>query len=319
MKNNQLEQFKKDGEGIHLTSSEKNTVRGRLHAYMQHNPVQEKRGHVSPFWMFSRAFHRHVVAYALVIGLAVVSASTVYAAQQSLPGELLYVLKTDVVEPTSEFFVVSDRARTTLLTSHLQNRLEESVEILDEPNAESRLSIAGQKLIDTTDRARKHISESDDLSVEEKIEAQKNFLSFIEAHQEIVDETGSSELTAIVEQNQNIFEESLSETIESYTKTASSEDVHDHFEDTIDDIEKKLDTNITNEQRNILTEGINESLVYLSEENVNDALRTLILHDQDAEVIGIIAEITATITETEGGTVRGEVFDLSTSPFDAVE
>jgi hypothetical protein len=124
-----IKQFMKAAHAIRLTDEAKSRMRQRLTAHMRAHPLpvlspyQRFIGAVSPFMHLPR-----VPVFALALMLVLVTAfgsATTFAAEGSLPGDPLYLLKVNVIEPVRGLLAVSTEAKTAWRVSVAEARLNE--------------------------------------------------------------------------------------------------------------------------------------------------------------------------------------------------
>ncbi|PIQ78424.1 hypothetical protein COV82_01015 [Candidatus Peregrinibacteria bacterium CG11_big_fil_rev_8_21_14_0_20_46_8] len=122
-----FEQFREEAKKLSLTASEKSTVREFLVAHMQSHPVAEQpvATHQS-FWSFLRAIQTVPAALLLILFMSI---GTGFAAERSLPGDILYPIKVNITENVRTFVAVSPEAKINWETERAGRRLEE-VEVL---------------------------------------------------------------------------------------------------------------------------------------------------------------------------------------------
>ncbi|GMU73954.1 MAG: hypothetical protein AMXMBFR44_1530 [Candidatus Campbellbacteria bacterium] len=294
MNTNPLEQFKTDLKQVRLSEHERTEMHSTLQLFVKTNPVHapvRSRG-----WMRAHVLHRAVFAYALG-ALLIVTLPTVYASGQSLPGDTLYALKVNVLEPTTEFLSFNNEARAERTTEHTQQRLREIASVRTDERHAEKISVASNELEEGVNRVRKHLRESEDISLQKKIEIQKDLLSVVEAHETILDTVSSSTKNNELAETQVVLENELIETIGSFVETADTDTVLDHIEDSIEKIQERVKSVAYEEERTILEQGVSETIAELAEGNTDEALQTLILSEQDAEAFDVVQNLTAEDTQ----------------------
>jgi hypothetical protein len=109
-----------------LSSQEKATMRALVFNYRKPITIPVK----SPlqWWMMPQ----FVMPVALVLLLTVVGTGTTYAAQTSLPGDILYPLKINVVENIKVALAVGPKAKAQVHTELAAQRLDEAQELASE-------------------------------------------------------------------------------------------------------------------------------------------------------------------------------------------
>lgn len=116
--------LQKETENMRLTSAEKSAMRARLEAAMA--GVSSVPTHVptkSPYqWIFApRSFVLAAVAFLLVV-----STGTSYAAEGSLPGGVLYPVKTNILEPLTVALASTPAAKAEANASIATTRVQEA-------------------------------------------------------------------------------------------------------------------------------------------------------------------------------------------------
>lgn len=113
-----LQPLKRDG----LTRDERENIRRELRVFMAEHPVREE---ISAWSWTSMSLHRFAsgaVAFALVL---TVGAGTSYAAEGTLPGDLLYPIKLGVNERVAGALASGPKAKATWHAERATRRLEE--------------------------------------------------------------------------------------------------------------------------------------------------------------------------------------------------
>ena len=132
--------IKKAGENISLTPTERERMRTVLHAYMEMKPIRAQQARVSSTsWNWFLTFRP--VAAILVLALFASSAGVSYAAEDALPGDVLYAVKTRINEPVRGALAVSASAKATWATDVAGERVKEAATLA----AAGRLSTTTQQ------------------------------------------------------------------------------------------------------------------------------------------------------------------------------
>lgn len=116
--------IRKAGEEITLSNEERERMRHTLQAYMQMKPLRAP-AHPVPL-TFGWFFSMRPVAAVVVLALFISSAGISYAAEDALPGDLLYPVKTHVNEPIQGALAVSDSAKAAWAMSVAGERVKEA-------------------------------------------------------------------------------------------------------------------------------------------------------------------------------------------------
>lgn len=133
MKNLPFEELiKKAGKEIRLSTDERARMLSVLHEHIASNPVRKPAARFAAY----RAMIDMVLAYArrpafafaaAVLIIMVFGGATAYAAQGSLPGDPLYAVKVDVMEPLQTALTFSAAGKIVLQQTLAERRLDEAV------------------------------------------------------------------------------------------------------------------------------------------------------------------------------------------------
>ena len=124
-----IDQFKKSADEVRLSDGVASRMRARLVAYIHAHPVpspyQRFLGILSPFAFLART---PVIAVPLIF-LVAFGAASAYAASGALPGDILYPMKTNLIEPMRGLFALSDEAKAAWKVELAEERLAELEEL----------------------------------------------------------------------------------------------------------------------------------------------------------------------------------------------
>lgn len=134
----EIEQFKRDVTDIHLSQEEKDKMKKKILS-----TISYKRK-VSPY--FSLSF---VPVYALLL-LLIITVPIVNAAQSSLPGEPLYMVKTSVIEKVQETMAFSQEEKTEFYAHTTSKRLSEAAALIKEGKANEKILGEVEKTIEAS-------------------------------------------------------------------------------------------------------------------------------------------------------------------------
>lgn len=128
--------LKEKAEGVRFSADEKSQMKNRLHSFMRMYPVrnaeprrqdmQESKKNIIANLAFFRL--KYMTAFALAI-LLFVSGGMTYAAEGSLPGDLLYPVKLHVSEPVRQYLSFSTESKAQLEAELAKKRLAEAEEM----------------------------------------------------------------------------------------------------------------------------------------------------------------------------------------------
>jgi Domain of unknown function (DUF5667) len=124
--------LKKHSDTLRLSADEKARLRGAIRQVMIETPgfVKPKpHGLVrSPYWWVSR-HPKLVSALSGTAAALLLMSGTAYAAQGSLPGDVLYPIKVSVTEPLEGALAISAQAKAQWNASIAQERVDEAAEL----------------------------------------------------------------------------------------------------------------------------------------------------------------------------------------------
>lgn len=123
---NNPKQFKKLAHALKLSSAEKAAMRGDLSRYMMAHPVVGQAAR-SPFSM--RALRSRKSISAIVITSVLVGGATSFAAENTVPGDILYPVKTNVNEVVRGALAVTPQAKAAWDVELVNRRLGEMEKI----------------------------------------------------------------------------------------------------------------------------------------------------------------------------------------------
>lgn len=207
---NLLKQFKKGSREVRLTVEEKSAMRQALLKFARENPVvhtsraKNSRTVVSPY-SFMRKARGFKVLSATVIGGILIGGTVSFAAEGSLPGNVLYPVKTEVNERVRGVMAVTPHAKAGWDIRLVERRLSEMKEVgLIETVPLETKEAARKNVKKYTERAQKRIVELDDNDDEEALVIAENLARILQSHESML-------LDDIHKRNNDITEERLSD------------------------------------------------------------------------------------------------------------
>lgn len=121
------EDFRKQADMIRLTDAERESIRARVLGMPASQAVR------SPYVAFSHFPYSRGIAFALSLVLVVGgTGGTLYAAEGSLPGDILYGVKTGITEPIAGALAVSEEAEVRFHEDIATKRLSEAEALAEE-------------------------------------------------------------------------------------------------------------------------------------------------------------------------------------------
>ena len=194
------EQFKKKSETIRLRASERNDLRDRLNSYMEYHPLPadlktvkkapvQKQGlgiisepfkAISVNMTYVRSF-AGVFAVFMVVGVPII-------AEKSVPGDMLYAVKTNITEEVRASLTLSPYAKVEWETARLERRVAEARLLATEgkltPEAEATVALAVKE---HTDAAQEGIASMRETDEDEAAMAEITFASAMEVQSEVLE------------------------------------------------------------------------------------------------------------------------------------
>jgi hypothetical protein len=122
-----LEQLHERLHAFSMQSSVRDAIRERLVAYMEVHPLAIENVPVVSPWSYLHIHALRVVAIFVVVG--VVSSSVAFAAEGTIPGDVLYPVKTDITEPLIGTLQATPEAKGAWNATVAERRLSEATEL----------------------------------------------------------------------------------------------------------------------------------------------------------------------------------------------
>jgi hypothetical protein len=187
--------LKKAGEEMSLTQEQRQRMRGVLHAYMEMKPIRA-RTHVTSVSTFSWFFSARPIAAVLVLALFASSVGISYAAENALPGDVLYPIKTDVNEPVQGALATTASAKAAWAMSVAGERVQEAATLA----AEDKLSTSTQQALQSNfethaDIAAQAIAQQASSSPTASAETAISFQAQLAEYQNVLAQVGSTTMS----------------------------------------------------------------------------------------------------------------------------
>lgn len=279
-------QIKTSLQRVRLTERERDHIRRSI-------PTESFAG--EPYLLplpspYAKLFTRARLAFVcLVVLLLATAVPATYAAEKSLPGDPLYPIKTDVIEPIIEAFTLDQRERAEKVIKNAERRLEELMILFEVEEEEENIAIASDAFVKKMVKARNEISA---LNVPEsaKIELQKKLLTTLETYVAVLERNGGDHYRSIIENvstSGNSLQEDFVASIDTLFDASDTDTVRDTINSIVNSFSEEMEVESTIEDAriNILTDAIDDAADELEHDDAREALKTLILSGQDAEVI----------------------------------
>lgn len=165
---NKIKQLKK----IKLEAEEKNSIRDFLSVRIG---MDERHIYHKPFLIFNLFKHKTMFAGILAVIILLTSGGTTFAAENALPGDVLYSVKTHVNEKVMEVLARNDEKKADLSTRLAERRLDEAdkLSVKGKLNPDNSAQIAEQlkKHLDKTNELVKKLEEKGNIQAASRVNA----------------------------------------------------------------------------------------------------------------------------------------------------
>lgn len=170
-----------------LTTGEKLNMFENIRAYSNANPVKSK---------YTLLF-KHSFAYASMFALFIGTSATSIAAEDSLPGEILYPIKVNFNENIIKSLSVTKAQKAKVNVSLVDKRMEELTEmIVKEKDSPEKIDIIAAKLEDHKEELKEYIDNIESSDSEENAQAAEIYAeleSVVDIHLDILEEIAENE------------------------------------------------------------------------------------------------------------------------------
>lgn len=194
-------QLHTDAEKIRLTDAERAQMRGRLLATMDAHAAPA----VSPYFSLLSFVSARAFVPALAL-LLVVGSATAYAAEGSLPGDILYPVKVGISEPVRGALAVSDESKAAVHAEFAERRLIEAETLAAKGvltvEAKQQLEESFERHADEVDRIVEKIEEAGVIAT---TDISASFASNIAAHHQVIAELGDESDNAETKRESRAF------------------------------------------------------------------------------------------------------------------
>lgn len=129
--NNFFENLNKVSKSLSLDKDRKGDIRNELIRYMNSNPIVEKKSQASSSHVFVSfvsffKIRKTVMVPVMICAILVLGAGTSYAAEGSMPGEILYSVKVHVNEEVKAALIFDDDDKVAFEINRAETRLAEA-------------------------------------------------------------------------------------------------------------------------------------------------------------------------------------------------
>jgi hypothetical protein len=216
-----------------LSISEREAMQEALRAYRTFHPVSERDARpLAPVrWFVTRS----AAAVALLLLLVVVPIQ----AQRALPGEPLYLIKVDVVEPFVGSFYASEYDQIRYTTTLMTRRLEEAhrLQQMNEYTEASAAVVAEEVLQRSAEITTLFVPEDgEDQVASSSLRALSDAMSVLRTHQYVEDRTFGNRSRSDIDTAAETLQSTLAEQTKAFTEQRNEDDITEYIAATLADI-----------------------------------------------------------------------------------
>lgn len=185
---NIIKKIKKGAKHTRLSAVEKAEMRNVLVRHIKANPVDSSvllaRGLPSPFFNINNFRNKKGISI-LVIGGLLMGGSVSFAAESTVPGDVLYPVKVHVNENLRGAIAVTPKAKADWEVEKAERRLLEVEKLADAPNISPEIKVAAEADFNAnTERVQEHIAKfEEDNDSEDAIDTAGKFTEMLRRHE----------------------------------------------------------------------------------------------------------------------------------------
>jgi hypothetical protein len=153
--NKQIKKGIKDIENIKLSFDENDNIFSHVDLYIKENPLKVDSPRVITFGNFLARFkeYKYYHSMAFVIVFLFAGFGAIDASEEALPGDVLYPVKTKIVEPIVSVIKVTEKAKVEYKEDKVIKRLEEVGELAKKGEFKNEKRIQAEKEVDNSVKA----------------------------------------------------------------------------------------------------------------------------------------------------------------------
>jgi hypothetical protein len=253
---------------LSLTAEERAALKRDFMSFMSENPPVLRK---EPVRILSPYFPHLVRVPVFAMAFLALVGGTAYAAENSLPNDLLYPIKTEIIEP----LFIEAPARTPIAKAEasqklVERRLEEAETLIDNNELdEESVAVIAAAVDEHTNNVQAFVasaSQSGELS--DALEVGTDLENVLEAHGEVLesiaeDSTATEAVTNLIETiaDQADEAEAISETIEDKTAETVTDETDEYLNATVSDVQTALESlrgslaDFTGQDEELITEA----------------------------------------------------------------
>lgn len=179
---NTLKKLKKTARGVRLGAMECVAMREVLVRHMKGHPAMNAGSSVSPFSLFDIKKKKAISAF--LIGSILMGGTVSFAAENTVPGDVLYPVKVRVNESVRGVIAVSPKAKAEWDVRLVERRLEEVEMLAVASSSPESQEIAKENFEHYAERAKTRIAEFEEGDHEEALRVAGNFSDALHRHEE---------------------------------------------------------------------------------------------------------------------------------------
>ena len=178
---------------VSLSSQETSDMRQELESFMRSHPVRRSFSVFSP-GSYIPSFRFASLAFAVVLLITSSGGAVAYASENALPGDSLYTVKTDIVEPLRERMAFGDKAKARWHLKRTQRRLHEAKTLMNRGDFTSaKQALIQQRLEHHIEKLQNRL---DSLSGQPEADAIRSALEAeLETHESFLQQVGTGSVT----------------------------------------------------------------------------------------------------------------------------
>jgi len=313
------EKFKNKFKQIKLKRKEKAFIEERLLLFMKANPILIKSPYSIKSPYLSIKMIRNIANPIKILALALILALTTgsgfaYAAENALPGNILYSIKTNINEEVRGLFLGSSEKKMVWEIEKTERRMEEAAELVITNKMTTKTSEEIKTRIDQhTKKISKEIKEIKNENPETALEISSQLESSINAHNTMLlavkeKSDANGEITDIISKTQEKVDNMKGEKEELESIIINSEIINDQ-KSTIEDRIQKTEERVNKMQKTIdeLSFPVSKTLV----NNIDNRLEEIILLQEQVKKEIINEEYGKAFVSLQGVYQKSEELDMS--------
>lgn len=268
----EIENMLMGGKKLRLDDAEKATVKSVLLQHAKESMLHDQQPTLSPWSAWVMRGSVSIASFLLVF------VGVVYASQDSLPGESLYVMKVHVLEEMTALTKVSPEEKVAYDTLLMEKRLEELQQLLETEKAPEpeTLEIVAEQIDEHITHATEVLEESPVgvLPHESKIHALSKLNGITKAQSKVArQEEKLAPIAISLEATNDSMSETLVSVVEDFVSEGAPEEVRTYLSQQIADVGEQVQASTTDEVvRDIAERHLHDVREALTDGDAGEAL-----------------------------------------------